>query len=277
MNETVKEWAEYWLEEYDSKRSNPTTVQAHGYLIRNHIIPNIGETKLTMLTEQDVLCFLDELSLGSAGKRNVSAVLRRIMQQAEADGLIRRNPVTTGLYSCPDRVTANILNEQEIEDYLIEAEKQGRLPMFHLLMNTGVKVGELIQIQWRDVDEQEGILTITGQRSRRIPLDSDTVALLRQEHTPHRSLPRLFLHRGSLKPYTRGEIYCYHRKIITACGLDGIRLCDLRHTCAVRNLRDGADPSALAAMLGHGDAQDLLRLYKPYLPLRKNRRERVTN
>ncbi len=32
--------------------------------------------------------------------------------------------------------------------------------MFHLLMNTGVKVGELIQIQWRDVDEQEGILTM---------------------------------------------------------------------------------------------------------------------
>ena len=50
--------------------------------------------------------------------------------------MIRRNPVTTGLYSCPDRVTANILSEQEIEDYLIEAEKQGRLPMFHLLMNT---------------------------------------------------------------------------------------------------------------------------------------------
>ena len=277
MNETVKEWAEYWLEEYDSKRSNPATVQAHGYLIRNHIIPNIGETELTMLTEQDVLCFLDELSLGSAGKRNVSAVLRRIMQQAEADGLIRRNPVTTRLYPCPDKVTANILSEQEIEDYLIEAEKQGKLPMFHLLINTGIKVGELIQIQWRDVDEQEGILTITGQRSRRIPLDSDTVALLRQEHTPHRSLPRLFLHRGSLKPYTRGEIYCYHRKIISACELEGVRLCDLRHTCAVRNLRDGADPSALAAMLGHGDAQDLLRLYKPYLPLRKNRRERVTN
>ena len=191
--------------------------------------------------------------------------------------MIRRNPVTTRLYSCPDAVTANILSKPEIEDYLIEAENQGRLPMFHLLMNTGVKVGELIQIQWRDVDEQEGILTITGQRSRRIPLDSDTVALLRQEHTPHRSLPGLFLHRGSLKPYTRGEIYCYHRKIITACGLDGIRLCDLRHTCAVRNLRDGADPSALASMLGHGDAQDFLRLYKPYLPLRKNRRERVTN
>ena len=59
--------------------------------------------------------------------------------------MIRRNPVTTRLYSCPDAVTANILSEQEIEDYLIEAEKQGRLPMFHLLMNTGVKVGELIQ------------------------------------------------------------------------------------------------------------------------------------
>ena len=273
----VKEWAEYWLAEYDSKNAKPSTVQAHGYLIRNHIIPHIGETELTTLTEQDVLCFLDELPLGSAGRRNVSAVLRRIMRQAAEDGLIRRNPVPTGLYSCPDTVTANILSEREIEDYLVEAEKQGKLPMFRLLMNTGVKVGELIQIQWRDIDEQNGILTITGQRARRIPLDSDTVALLRQEHEPHRSLPGLFLHRGSLKPYTRGEIYCYHRKIITDCGLDGIRLCDLRHTCAVRNLRDGADPSALAAMLGHSGAQDLLRLYKPYLPLRKGRRERVTN
>ena len=59
----VKERAEFWLAEYDSKRAKPTTVQAHRYLIRNHIIPHIGETELTMLTEQDVLCFLDELSL----------------------------------------------------------------------------------------------------------------------------------------------------------------------------------------------------------------------
>lgn len=277
MNETVKEWAEFWLAEYDSKYAKASTVQAHGYLIRNHIIPPIGETKLTMLTEQDVLCFLDELPLGTAGKRNVSAVLRRCLQQVVEDGLLRENPVGTGLYQCPDKVTANILSEQEIDEYLAEAERQGRLPMFHLLMNTGVKVGELIQIQWRDVDEQNGILTIIGQRSRRISLDSDTVALLKQEHIPHRSSLGLFLHRGSLKPYTRGEIYCYHRKIISACDLDGIRLCDLRHTCAVRNLRDGADPKEVAAMLGHGDVQDLLRLYKPYLPLRKKRRERVTN
>ena len=116
--------------------------QAHRYLIRNHIIPHIGETELAMLTEQDVLCFLEDLPLGSAGKRNVSAVLRRIMRQAAEDGLIRENPVGTGLYQCPDKVTANILSEQEIEDYLIEAENQGRLPMFHLLMNTGVKVGK---------------------------------------------------------------------------------------------------------------------------------------
>lgn len=277
MSETVKSWAERWIAEYDSKNCKPSTVQAHGYLIRNHIIPNLGEKELDKLTPEDVNDFLEDLPLGTAARRNVSAVFRRCLQQAAEAGLLHENPVGTGIYQCHDEVTANILSEREIQDYLCEAERQERLPMFRLLIDTGIKAGELIHILWRDIDLQQTTLTITGQRSRQILLDPEVLTLLRQEHALHRSAEGLFLHRGSLKPYTRGEIYCYHRKIISACGLDGIRLCDLRHTCAVRGLRDGADPNELASMLGHCDGQDLLRRYKPYLPLRKKKRERVTN
>lgn len=268
MTETVKSWSEQWLEEYDSVRCSRSTVQAHGYLIRNHIAPRLGEVELNALTEQDVLAFLAALPLGEAGRRNVSAVLRRCLQQAVTDGLLEYNPVSVGLYHCPDSVNANILTEREMQDYLAEADKQKRLAIFRLLLCTGVKVGELVQIRRENLEPEKNMLTVTGQRFRRIPLAKETTELLLQEHARHRSSELLFLHPGSQKPYTRSEIYCYHRKIVKACDLDGIRLCDLRHSCAVHALKNGIRPEELAAVLGHSDAQDILRTYKACLPRR---------
>ena len=277
MNDTVKSWGEHWLAEYDRKTSSPSTVQAHGYLFKNHIFPRLGHIPLEALTEENIHDLLSDSPCSEAAKRNISAVLRKCLQQTVAEGLLEANPVATGLYKCPDTVTANILTPREAQDYLIEAERQNRLPMFQLLLTTGIKVGELIQIRWTDLIPSEEMLTIHGQRSRKIPLESETLALLRREYAGHRSAELLFLHPGSLKPYTRGEIYCYHRKIIEACGLEGIRLCDLRHSYAVNALKDGMDPIELAAILGHSDPHDVLRIYSPYLPRQKKKRERVTN
>jgi len=269
MSMTVQDWAEHWLATYDSQTSRPSTVQAHGYLLRNHIVPVMGHVCLEQLTEEVVRSSLLQMQakpLGESTMRNISSLLHKCLQQTVEDGLLQTNPVPVGLYRRKDSVRAGILSQREIKDYLQVAAKQQRLPMFHLLLHTGIKVGELVRLQWLDLDERKQTLTVKGQRQRTIPLDEETISLLRREHAGHSNKETLFVHPGSLKPYTRGEIYRYHCRITEQCALTGIRLCDLRHTFAVHALQSGIAPASVAAILGHDGGTDLLRIYRAYLP-----------
>ena len=38
----LKEWIAYWQEIYDRPAVRPSTCQAHGYLLKNHIVPRLG-------------------------------------------------------------------------------------------------------------------------------------------------------------------------------------------------------------------------------------------
>lgn len=269
MSMTVLDWIEHWLAAYDSQTSRPSTVQTHGYLLRNHVIPVMGHVCLEQLTEEVIrssLMQMQDKPLGESTMRNISSLLHKCLQQAVEDGLLNANPVPVGLYRRKDSVRAGIMSQREISDYLRAAAQQRRLPMFHLLLHTGIKVGELVGLQWHDLDVRRQTLTVQGQRKRTISLDEETVSLLRREHAGHSNKETLFVHPGSLKPYTRGEIYRYHCRITEQCALNGTRLCDLRHTFAVHALQSGMPPASVAAILGHDRGADLLRIYRAYLP-----------
>ena len=47
---TLREWAVFWQERYDKPTVRPTTFAAHGYLLKNHILPQLGEIELNALT-----------------------------------------------------------------------------------------------------------------------------------------------------------------------------------------------------------------------------------
>ena len=229
----------------------------------------MGHVCLEHLTEEVIrssLMQMQDKPLGASTMRNISSLLHKCLQQAMENGLLQANPVPVGLFRRKDSVWAGIMSQLEISDYLRAAAEQHHLPMFHLLLHTGIKVGELVGLQWHDLDERRQTLTIQGQRQRTIPLDEETVSLLRREHAGHSNKETLFLHPGSLKPYTRGEIYRYHCRITEQCALAGIRLCDLRHTFAVHALQSAMPPASVAAILGHDRGADLLRIYGAYLP-----------
>ena len=56
----LKEWVAYWQETYDKPEVRPSTYQAHGYLLKNHIVPSLGEMELTDITETTVRRFLKD-------------------------------------------------------------------------------------------------------------------------------------------------------------------------------------------------------------------------
>ena len=117
---------------YDAPSVRHTTCEAHRYVLKNHILPWIGDCPLESLTTQKIEEFLEEHQL-HGNKRNgkplsqqtmrhIQNLLSKVLSQAVNRGLIERNPVQGICRSAPKQVKATILADNEIRDYLSAAK-----------------------------------------------------------------------------------------------------------------------------------------------------------
>lgn len=290
---TVRAWVVYWQEIYDKPKSRPTTYAAHDYVFKNHILPGLGDMRLAELTESVVGAFLDNRKrfgshrpestnypgLGDDAMRHIHRLLQQCLDQAVEDRKMKKNPARAFHYTKPKTVKANILSALEVEDYLDAAAQLGYLPMFLLALTAGLRQGELIALKWSDLNVQEGTLTIHERRAverrelleyggetRTISLSSQTMQLLEQEHARHPSSPYMFIHPGTLRPYSPNMVRLLHKRVMELAGLDHIRFVDLRHTCAALALQGGMEVGDLSVMLGHSRVYMTRKNYAPFFP-----------
>lgn len=286
---TVREWAEYWQQKYDALAVRRTTYEAHRYVLENHIIPHLGEWNLTELTSDMVGEFLAERrahgnrrnggSLSVVTMGHIWRLLICILDRAVSEGKLAENPARAYQYPVVRQVKAETLNNQEIEDYLEAARELGYLPIFLLALEQGLRQRELIALKWSDLNVELRTLTVHekrtvergklvehGDKTRTIDLWQFTVEQLIQEHKKHPSSEVMFIHPGTLKPYSPEMIRLLHKRVLEQAGLEHISFKNLRHTCAVRALEAGQDERKLSAMLGHTRTSVTRHGYWKYLP-----------
>jgi integrase/recombinase XerD len=184
------------------------------------------------------------------------------------------------LLPCPSRrLTPYIYSKQDIDRLLQAAQAQpDRLSastdttLLGLIAVTGMRVGEAIRLDRRDVDHDRGLLVVRGAKfgkSRELPLHPSTVEALghytrsRDRLLPIQSSSRLFLSRKG-KPLIYSNVHRRFHRLIERAGMANRsprrpRIHDLRHTFAVRTLigwyRAGVDVQSrlplLSTYLGH--------------------------
>lgn len=128
----IKRMGRFLTKNYDAPSVRHTTCEAHRYVLKNHILPWIGDCPLESLTTQKIEEFLEEHQL-HGNKRNgkplsqqtmrhIQNLLSKVLSQAVNRGLIERNPVQGICRSAPKQVKATILADNEIRDYLSAAK-----------------------------------------------------------------------------------------------------------------------------------------------------------
>ena len=123
----------------------------------------------------------------------------------------------------------------------------------------------------RVVERRE--LVCYGEQTREIALPVYTVTELQKEHEKHPSSEVMFIHPGTLKPYSPAMIRLLHERVLERAGLPHIRFVDLRHSYVVQALRSGKELREISAELGHTRARETRKRYKDYIPqTSKNRR-----
>jgi len=174
-----------------------------------------------------------------------------------------------------------ILTHEEIRKLLqsVDAlEPTARSPLRHLIMpevfrllyGCGFRLGEVLKLRVRDLDLNQGIVTVRQgkfRKDRLVPLALSLVHRLRKYAASfeNRPLDQIFFPAPEGGPFCLRTVYGLFRKLLLKCGIahagrgKGPRVHDLRHTFAVHTLlrwyRDGEDLDAklplLATYLGH--------------------------
>ena len=173
------DWLTYWYENHSKPKIRPTTQETYENRIRLHIIPEIGGIPLNKLTQNDLQQFYGRLKksgrkrftdkygegLSDRMVRMCHATCRSALEKAVQDGLIRVNPAI-GCKLPPKKAREmQVLTREELQRFLIQAKFEGYYEVFLLDLATGLRRGELMALQWDDLDFETGVLTISKQVS----------------------------------------------------------------------------------------------------------------
>jgi integrase len=275
----------------------PSTWRRYEQLLRLHAIPALAMLPLTRLEPRHIQkLYADLLSGGMPGNtvRLLHAVLRRGIGQAVAWGTLPRNVVQLVSPPREQRHEMTPLSAEQARTLLEAAHGERLEALYVLALNTGMRIGELLGLRWRDMDLTAGRLHVqhtlvrtrgvwrlaepkTARSRRRIALAPSAIDALRHHHA------RQAEERLSLGPAWENHDMVFanalgrpmqanhvlnrlFRPLLSKAGLPRIRFHDLRHTCASLMLRQGIHPKIVSEMLGHSSIGMTLDTYSHVIP-----------
>lgn len=132
------------------------------------IFPKLGSLQLTEITRDKVRSMVtDQLNQGLAPKtvQNNVLVLSSLLSQAIEDGLISMNVALKPgkfLPKVPKRRQVNPFTREEVSIFLAAAQRHASryYPLFLCAVRTGLRLGELLALQWNDLDFQGRFLLV---------------------------------------------------------------------------------------------------------------------
>lgn len=181
----------------------------------------------------------------------------------------------------PSTFVPRMLSDEELRKFfhaLDALEPTARSPLRHLVMpevfrllyGCGFRVQEVLKLHVRDVDLNQGIITVRQgkfRKDRLVPPALSLVNRLRRygDHFGNRSPDAIFFPGPSGAPFASRTVYTLFRELLLQCGIPhagrgkGPRIHDFRHLFAVHTVRrwyrNGEDLDAklplLATYLGH--------------------------
>ena len=307
------EFTEIWKRDYGSKELAPSTYKRYCRMLKTRLLPYFGHFYINKIKPTDIMKFYDLLEKdtqlvrkkgnnGSKTKKPLSGktilehhrLLRAMLHKAVYWQLIVANPAERvqppkarkpKRKSYDDEQTKILLENLE----LLSSEDTKYKVAIILTVFTGVRLGELMGLEWTDVDFKNGIISInrssqylsdmgvftkvpkTESSIREIAIPEFIISLLEEYklwYEEQKSIygelwtnsDRLFVQADG-KPMHPSTISKWFVKYVGQIGLPVINFHGLRHTNATLLISQNIDVAVVAARLGHAQITTTFNFY----------------
>lgn len=275
--------ADEWLATVETTKKHATFIK-YRFIYQKHIKEKVENLALSRLDE-DILSqiFLDENNeaLSDSLQKSISCVMNQILSYAASNYHTEKMR-----YSNQKQKTGNkpveILSQTEqtrLLRHLYEEMDVFKLGIV-ICISTGLRVGEICALKWRDIDLERKLLhvnstvqriTVDGKETRTVLLEGEPKSVCSKREIPlsdelvklilpyYKNTEKYVLHKN--KPLDPRTYQNKFQKYLQAADIEHKNFHCLRHTFATNCINSGADIKSLSEILGHSDVKITLNRY----------------
>lgn len=294
---TTSEYLKQWLHDYCQPNLAMRSTEEYEYIVNKYLIPVLGRIPLKDLKPSHIqrLC-TERLEKGTTRTALYCyATLHKALNCAVKLGIASRNAADGVERPKPKPREMQTLSENDVARFLKALKDNEYFSLFYCSLFTGLRRSELLALKWIDVDLPLAQLSVrrtihtlrngkviygepkTAKSRRLVSLSPSTCRVLAEHRAKQVELRRSL----GLQPLSEDSLVFSHwdgspllpdtvshtfMNLARKCGLNNIRLHDLRHSHASLLLKQNTHPKIVSERLGHANTLITLDLYSHVTP-----------
>ena len=256
------------LRSEDGRTKARNTLRRERVVIDNFLrwANDTGRVQYDRMTDKTILEYFDHLAareVSAKTKREERRVLHKFFRWSISEGHCTDNPVKDIPNPRRDAKRPRYFSDAELKE-IFEHSAQPYLNIYRFLYLTGLRVGELGNLQWEDVFEDQALIHIRvmdGNKTKReetVPLSPAAMAVIREQResmSSDDSKVYVFVNKAGNK-IDNENVYRNLQRILNKRGIKNATTHTFRHTCASHLVIKGVSLYIVKEILRHASIKE---------------------
>lgn len=166
---TVTTWLTHWVENIAAAHVSENTIDGYRVAVYHHLIPGLGAHRLEKLDPEHLERFYKKMQdTGSAAgtAHQAHRTIRTALNEAVRRKHLTSNPASIAKAPKVEEEEVEPYTVEEVQRLLAEAGKHRNTARWVIALALGLRQGEVLGMQWDDVDFDLGVIRVRRGRLR---------------------------------------------------------------------------------------------------------------